>query len=100
MDKHDELTRLIGEWDAEAANLERAGVGAPFYDKGKASGFRQCAENLRTALAQSAKTGGVTDEMVERAYQASINGWHQNSRTQMRAALTAALSTPQPKDAT
>lgn len=41
---------LIREWGSEAANLERAGVNAPYYDKGKASGFRQCADNLRDAV--------------------------------------------------
>lgn len=47
------LQALVSEWNGEAANLERAGVNAPYYDKGKASGFRQCADNLRTALART-----------------------------------------------
>ncbi len=38
---------LTREWDAEAANLERAGINAPWYDKGAARAFRQCADNLR-----------------------------------------------------
>lgn len=46
----DHLRELINQWNADAANLDRAGVNAPYYDKGAASAFRQCADNLASAI--------------------------------------------------
>lgn len=51
----DESARLAALWDSEAAKLERGGVNQPNYDKGLASGLRQCASNLRDSAARQSR---------------------------------------------
>jgi len=50
-----ESARLVSLWDSEAAKLELAGINQPNYDKGLASGLRQCASNLRDSAARQAR---------------------------------------------